>query len=379
MTTHDERVRAESKFRHRAFLLLLTLISILFLFLMAPFFGAIFWACVIGLLFYPLNCRFLSLWNNRPNAAAFSTLVLCLFIGIIPAMLVLYSLFQEAAAFYQRLEAGDIDPAQLMQSVYQAFPALPALMDQLGIDRDSLTSRFSDTAINTSRFIGQHAIEFGQGTIQWLLSFGIMLYVAFFMLRDGPQLVALLADAMPLKDDQQRLLFSKLSEVTRATIKGNLIVALIQGSLGGLIFWFLGIPGPLLWGVIMTVLSLIPVVGAFLIWGPVAIYLFSTGDWQQGLILTLYGAVVIGLADNILRPILVGRDTKMPDYIVLLSTLGGFALFGLNGFVIGPLIAALFIAFWGLTMSDRFPDNRSTEPEQSDTTSSYLAHEEAEG
>jgi predicted PurR-regulated permease PerM len=129
-------------------------------------------------------------------------------------------------------------------------------------------------------------------------------------------------------------------------------VAAVQGTLCGIIFWALSIPGAFLWGVVMTLLSLIPVVGAGLIWGPVAIYLFAIGEWVQGLILAGFGAGVIGLVDNILRPILVGRDTKLPDYIVLLSTLGGFVLFGMNGFVVGPLIAALFVAFWGIFMRE---------------------------
>jgi predicted PurR-regulated permease PerM len=124
------------------------------------------------------------------------------------------------------------------------------------------------------------------------------------------------------------------------------VVAAIQGALGGLIFWLLGISGAVLWGVVMAVLSLIPMVGAGLVWAPVAIYLFAVGDWVQGTVLAVFGAGVIGLVDNLLRPMLVGRDTKLPDYIVLLSTLGGFVLFGINGFVIGPLIAALFVAVW---------------------------------
>lgn len=162
-------------------------------------------------------------------------------------------------------------------------------------------------------------------------------------------------------------MFDKFSEVTRATVKGNLIVAVAQGSLGGLIFWILDIPGPVLWGVVMTVLSMIPVVGAGLIWAPVAIYLFAIGEWVDGAILAGFGAFVIGLVDNILRPILVGRDTKLPDYVVLLSTLGGFSLFGINGFVIGPLIAALFLTFWEifiLEFNPGFdPENISGEPE----------------
>ena len=173
-----------------------------------------------------------------------------------------------------------------------------------------------------------------------------MLYLAFFMLRDGAKLIPILIRALPLGDERERLLMQKFAEVTRATIKGSLVVAMVQGALGGLIFWILEIPGPVLWGVVMTVLSLIPVVGASLIWLPVGLYLLAIGNTSDGIILISFGAIIIGLVDNILRPILVGRDTKLPDYLVLLSTLGGFSMFGMTGFVLGPLIAVLFITFW---------------------------------
>ena len=140
----------------------------------------------------------------------------------------------------------------------------------------------------------------------------------------------------------------KFTTVIRATVKGNIVVAASQGALGGMIFWILGIQGPVLWGVLMAFLSLLPAVGAGLIWVPVAIYFLATGAVWQGVVLTAFGVFVIGLVDNILRPVLVGKDTKMPDYIVLISTLGGMALFGLTGFVIGPVIAALFMASWDL-------------------------------
>ena len=195
-------------------------------------------------------------------------------------------------------------------------------------------------------------MQLGQGTLQFFISLALMIYLAFFMLRDGPQLIGKLVHALPLGDERERRLFDKLAEVIRATVKGNLAVAAVQGTLGGLIFWALGIPGAFLWGVVMTLLSLIPVVGAGLIWLPVAIYLFATGEWVKGLILFGFGAAVIGLVDNVLRPILVGRDTKLPDYIVLLSTLGGFALFGISGFVIGPLVAAMFVTFWDIFASE---------------------------
>jgi predicted PurR-regulated permease PerM len=178
-----------------------------------------------------------------------------------------------------------------------------------------------------------------------------MLYLLFFLLRDGQQLAARIRQAVPLGRNYKVRLFNNFTTVIRATVRGNVLVAAAQGALGGLIFWFLGVQAPLLWGVVMAFLSLLPAVGAAIVWAPVAVYFLVTGAIWQGVVLMAFGVVVIGLVDNILRPLLVGKDTKMPDYVVLLSTLGGMALFGLNGFVIGPVIAALFIAAWDLFAS----------------------------
>jgi predicted PurR-regulated permease PerM len=340
------------KLEQGSFLSLLVLVTAVFFYLLKPFFGAVFWACVIGLLFYPLHLRFLKFWKNRSTPAALSTLMVCVTIGVIPALFVLASFFQEGVGLYQRLQSGEINIGQRIEQVRQAFPAIQVLMDRFNLDLNTFKSQLSGAAITASQFIAQNAVQFGQDAVQWVVSLGLMLYLAFFMLRDGSALVALLARALPLGEERERLLFSKFAEVTRATVKGNLVVAMVQGSLGGIVFWILGIPAPLLWGVVMTLLSLIPMVGAGLVWVPVAVYLFAVGSWIQGLILAGFGAGVIGLVDNFLRPVLVGRDTKLPDYLVLLSTLGGFVLFGINGFVIGPLLAALFVAFWEIFIRD---------------------------
>jgi predicted PurR-regulated permease PerM len=349
---HDRN--GQAKLQQRSFLLMLTLISLLFLFLLKPFFGAVFWACVIGILFHPLHLRLLRTWQ-RPNLAALATLMICLLIGIVPALFVLGSFFQEGTQIYQRLQAGELNPAAFLDGIKQGVPAVTALMERFGLDLSTVQEQLSEMAITLSRHVAENAVQLGRGTLRFFINLGLMLYMVFFMLRDGASLVDLLIRALPLGDDCERLLLAKFAEVTRATVKGNLVVATIQGSLGGLIFWLLGLPGPLLWGVIMTLLSLIPVVGAGLIWGPVAIYLMAVGKWVPGLILAAFGAGVIGLVDNILRPILVGRDTKLPDYMVLLSTLGGIVLFGMNGFVVGPLIAALFVAFWEIFIREFNP------------------------
>jgi predicted PurR-regulated permease PerM len=354
--------RELAKLERGSFLMMLVLVTVLFLFLLKPFWGAIFWACLIGLIFYPLHRRFLQRWGERPNLAALATLTVCVVIGIVPTLFVLGSFFQEGADLYQRLQSGDLDLEKHIERLREAFPAAQHLLERLRFDLSNVKDQLSGAVLAASRFIAQHAVQLGQGTIQFFVSLGLMLYVAFFMLRDGQRLVAMLVRALPLGDEREHLLFAKFAEVARATIKGNLAVAAVQGTLGGIIFWILGIPGALLWGVVMTLLSLIPVIGSGLVLGPVAIYLVATGEWIQGLILAAFGAGVIGLVDNLLRPILVGRDTKLPDYIVLLSTLGGFALFGLNGFVVGPLVAALFVAFWEIFMRE-FNAPQSARPE----------------
>ncbi|MCG5516092.1 MULTISPECIES: AI-2E family transporter [unclassified Ectothiorhodospira] len=358
----------QAALERRAFIILLLLVTGLFLYLMKPFFGAVLWACIIGVLFHPVQMRLESHWGRRPNLTALTTLTLCVIMVIIPVLFVLGSFLREGASLYQALETGKIDPGAYVDRIREAFPVIQNLLDRLQVDVASLKERLADTALTTSGLIAQNTLQVGRNTLQFFVSLGLMLYLTFFLLRDGEKLLRLIERALPIGDERERLLFARFSEVARATVKGNLVVATIQGTLGGLIFWILGIPGALLWGVVMILLSLIPVVGAGLIWAPVAIYLFAVGDWVQGLILTIFGAGVIGLVDNILRPILVGRDTKLPDYVVLLSTLGGIVTFGLNGFVIGPLIAVLFTAFWGIFMRDfhRGPEEQSASAAEED-------------
>jgi predicted PurR-regulated permease PerM len=218
--------------------------------------------------------------------------------------------------------------------------------------------RFSAALVQGSKYLAAQALNIGRGTANFIIGLLLMLYLLFFFLRDGGELSRRIRDAVPLREEQQRALLTKFTVVTRAMFKGNLLVAAVQGALGGLIFWFLGIHAAVLWAVVMAFLSLLPAVGAAAVWLPVALYFLATGDVWRGLVLILYGAFVIGLVDNLLRPYLVGKDTQMPDYIVLISTLGGIAVFGLDGLIIGPVIAAMFIAIWDIfSASSRSPQN----------------------
>ena len=191
-------------------------------------------------------------------------------------------------------------------------------------------------------------LSLGQNTLHFFISMGLMLYLLFFLFRDGVALGRMIRNSTPLSDSYTRQFVDRFAAVVRATVKGNIIIAVIQGTIGGVAFWALGIEAALLWGVIMTFLSLLPAVGAVLVWAPAATYLFLAGAWLKGVILVFVGVLVIGLIDNLLRPPLVGKGTRLPDYVVLISTVGGISLFGISGFVIGPLIAALFISAWSL-------------------------------
>jgi predicted PurR-regulated permease PerM len=330
----------------RSFILALAAVSVAFTYLMLPFLAVILWACIIALVFYPLHAKILSRVSERENLAALITLLLCIVIAITPALFLFSSFIKQGTAVYQQLESGQIKPSLWLEQIRTAFPQIDQLLQIIGLDISTLKQKLGALSVEAGKVMAGNALSIGQNTLAWLASLGLMLYLTFFMLRDGAKLIPVLIRALPLGDERERLLMQKFVEVTRATIKGSLVVAMVQGALGGFIFWALDIPGPVLWGVVMTVLSLIPIVGASLIWLPVGLYLFATGATTDGIILIAFGAIVIGLVDNILRPILVGRDTKMPDYLILLSTLGGFSVFGMTGFVLGPLIAALFLTFW---------------------------------
>ncbi|MBU4422326.1 MAG: AI-2E family transporter [Gammaproteobacteria bacterium] len=339
-----------SSFENRVFLILLTLVTLAFGAILWQFHGAVFWGVVLAILFAPLHRRLLRRMPGSPNLAALATLGLCLVMVILPMTLIAVSLVQEATGIYDRTKSGQLNFGQYLQQIIAALPAWAAgLLDRFNLTTlGQVQEKLSSVAVQASQFVATKALNIGQNTLEFMVGFGVMLYLLFFLLRDGAALAKRISHATPLDSEHKRQLTSKFTTVIRATVKGNIVVAASQGALGGLIFWILGIQGPVLWGVAMAFLSLLPAVGAGLVWGPVALYFLATGATLQGVVLTLYGIGVIGLVDNVLRPILVGKDTKMPDYVVLISTLGGMALFGLTGFVIGPAIAALFIASWDL-------------------------------
>ncbi|MEC3911998.1 AI-2E family transporter [Sphingobium sp. CR2-8] len=332
------------------FLSLVILVSIAFAAVLEPFFAAVLWGIIVAVLFWPIQQRIAARMPGRRNSAALITLLLIIAIVIIPAILLSFALIQEAAHIYAQIQSGQIDFARMFAQMQAALPDWAhGLLRRFGLNNFD-AARITVTRGLTSSFrtwAGQ-ALLIGQSAFSFVIALGVMLYLSFFLLRDGEKLSQRFAEAAPLRPHQREALLTRFVVVIRATVKGSLVVAIVQGVLGGIIFWAVGIQGALLWGVLMGAFSLLPAIGAAIVWGPVALYLFATGEIWQAIVVVASGALIIGSVDNVLRPILVGRDTRIPDYVVLISTLGGIELFGFNGIVIGPVIAALFIATWNI-------------------------------
>lgn len=338
-----------------SFTALMVVVSVAFLWLMLPYYGAVLWATILAILFFPVQTWLTALLRGRAGIAAVITVVLCICVVVIPAAVFVGALARQATEAYNAINSHGLDFDTVVARVQQAMPErLTRFLDAADLpgltDLQSQLTSFLQAATQT---IASHAYSFGQGTAQFAVATGVALYLLFFLFRDGQILAARIRRASPLSDHQTDRLLKAFVAVMKATVKGNIIIAIIQGAIGGVTFWALGIQAPLLWMALMTVLALVPAVGAGLVWAPVAIYLLAIGDYARGMILLIVGTFLISLIDNLLRPSLVGKGTRLPDYMVLISTLGGLSIVGVNGFVIGPLIAALFIAVWSLYIDDR--------------------------
>jgi len=340
----------DSTLRDKAFLVLLVVVTLAFGWILLPFYGAILWAAVLATVFAPTHRWLRGAIPGRPSLAALVTLLIIVTIVLLPLALTAGSLVAEATSLYERVQSGQLDLGHIFQNFLDALPSwASSFLGRLGVtDAGDVQSRLVAILKEGGQFFATQAVLVGQGTANFIISLGIMLYLLFFLLRDGEAIAKGIRRAIPLRPEQKGALYERYTVVVRAMIKGTVLVAIVQGALGGFIFWLLGIHAPVLWGVVMAFMSLLPAVGAAIVWFPVALYLLVTGSVVKGIILIAFGGGVIGLVDNLLRPYLVGKSTRMPDFIVLLSTLGGIAIFGLNGFVVGPLIAAIFFAAWDI-------------------------------
>jgi predicted PurR-regulated permease PerM len=340
---------------HPVFMLLVVGVSALFAWIVWPFYGAILWAAILAILFRPVYRRLADALRQRRTLAALATMLVILAVVVLPTAMVAIMLVQETRQVYQAIQSGELDLAEWFQRIAAAVPGwMAAALEHFDLtDAASVRAQVSDWATGSAGALATQALNIGQNAVDVIVQLFITLYLAFFFLRNGDALLARIERAVPLPRSLQERLLWQFTITTRAIVKGSLVVAMVQGMLGGLMFWILGISAPVFWGVVMAFLSLLPAVGAAFVWAPVALYFLVTGAVWKGLGLLAYGVLVIGLVDNVLRPLLVGSDTRIPDYVILITTLGGIAVMGVNGLVVGPLVAAMFISIWTVVAESR--------------------------
>lgn len=333
---------------NKTFLALVGLVTLAFAWVLWPLFGALFWGLTLAIVFAPLHATALTRLGGRRNLAAV-TMIFGLLVGVIlPMLLIIAAVVQEASALVAAISSGAVDLQGIAQQAFAELPLWARGLVQGLIPKDLLGLQHS-LVVSVSLWLGANVplvFSIGQSTAGLVMGLGVTLYLVFFLFRDGESLTKHFTAAIPMPPEVRADLLSTFTTVVRATVQGDIMVALLQGALGGFGFWVLGVHAVLLWTVLMSILALLPVFGAALVWGPVAVYFMATGHVVEGVGLLIYGTLVISLVDNLVRPYLVGKATRIPDFVVLLSTIGGIASFGVQGFITGPVVAAMFIAVW---------------------------------
>ena len=344
--------KKKNALRNSFFFILLFFTTVIFIWLLNDFLMPLFWATTFAVLFFPIFKAIKRRLKEKAALSSLLTILLIILIVIIPAFFVGLAVSKQLTSFYNQYVADGVSIREATKYVENNLPGIINFLERYGINIDNIKNSISGAVVSSGQYLATRAFGIGGNVAKFFLLFFITFYLLFFFLKDGEKLIETIIRVLPLGDEREKLLLSKFAEVSKATIKSTFVVGIIQGTLGGIAFWMLGIDGAVLWGVIMTILSILPAVGSGLVWAPAAVVLILSGSWIKGVILLIIGSFIIGLVDNFLRPILVGRDTKMPDYLILLSTLGGLTLFGISGFVIGPIIASLFLTVWQIFMND---------------------------
>ncbi len=333
-----------SKMRHFIFFVLLASVTAAFFTTMKPFFYPLFWAAILASTFYPLYK-----WINKklgvPNLSSTITLTFIFIIIVLPMIGLSTLVIKQALEIYNTNSSKGVEISQGLNSVLDWVKQNP-YTNQFNIDQSFLTTKIVDLYQSVTNFLLESAKVITQNSIVFTVMFFIMFYALFFFIRDGEKLLIELMHLCPLGDRYEKLLYQKFTSTVRATIKGSIIIGLIQGGLGWAMFSIAGVQGSMIWGLLMVLLATIPGLGCYFVWLPVAIIELFTGHITAGIGMILFGSLFIGTIDNLIRPILVGKDSEMHPLLVLFSTLGGIVTFGISGFIIGPVIASLFLSFW---------------------------------
>jgi predicted PurR-regulated permease PerM len=347
--------------QHASFLIILAVVSLLMAVIVLPFAQPLLWAGLSAIMFQPLYRRVLRQLRGRRNPAAGLTLLIIFFVLMVPAAWIASLVVQEALTLLATLQQQPLDLAVLFDQVYGMLPKVA----QEAVNRSGwgnvtmVQARLQELLTQSAGVIAGQAVSIGSGALSFFLSFGVALYVMYFLLRDGERIGRTVLCAVPVERSIAERLAGRFLGIVRATIKGTGVVALVQGALGTITLTIAGVPSALLFGVIMAIFALVPVIGSGAVWVPAGLYLLLIGDYWQGLFVLLTGFFIISSADNVLRPILVGRDTGIPDWIILITTLGGISLVGISGIVLGPLVAGLFLASWSILREQRDEDEEA--------------------
>ncbi len=349
-----------------SFLLFLAAVTIMLIMIVWPFATALLWSALAAIMFQPLYRWSLRKCRGRRNPAALLSLTIILFAVALPALWIGTMVVAEALELIAAIQENPVDLATWADTIYKALPArAQRLVEENGWNNVSnLQNRLEEMIGESAGLIAGQAVSIGGDALGFILSFGLGLYITYFLLRDGTRIGETILHSAPVERGIADRLAQRFLGIVRATIKGSVVVGLVQGALGAITFVIAGVPSALLFGVLMGLFSLIPAIGTGLVWLPVGLWLFVTGEVWQGIFVLVSGFVVISSADNLLRPILVGRDTGIPDWIILVTTLGGLSIAGFSGIVLGPLVAGLFLASWSILQEQRAEDEEAAKDYQ---------------
>ncbi len=346
-------------------LFLVVAITLTFFSMIKAFIMAVVLAGIFSSLAQPVYSRFTRWFGGRRSAGSIATLLMITLLIIVPLGFLLGLVTTEAIKVGESITPWVTNKVNNPDQIILWLEGLP-FYEKIAPYQDDILTRLGQMVGILSRFLINSLSSATTGTAQFLFMLMIMLYSMYFFLIDGSKLLDRILYYLPLEDQEERKLLAKFSSVTRATLKGTAVIGLLQGGLAGLAFQVVGIPSALFWGTLMVVLSIIPGIGTALIWVPAAVILIAGGSTAKGVGLALFCSLIVGSIDNIVRPRLVGKDTQMPDLLILLSTLGGIMMFGALGLILGPIVAALFVTIWemyGVVFRDVLPPGQIPLPD----------------
>ncbi|WP_306015651.1 AI-2E family transporter [Oceanicaulis sp. MMSF_3324] len=350
----------------RVFIVLLALgISIIFIWMIRGFLSPLFMAAVFAMFLNPVH-RFLKpITFGSSSAAAGVVLVLAVVGVLIPLTAILAIVADQAVQVTGAVAPWLQDQIRGMrEGGMDAFPQWLPFRDSLAPYQQEITNQAGQFASNIGGWVVDGLRKATSGTFGAFLDLVVLLFALFFFLTRGPQLASHGLKLMPMPSDDRELLVERAISTIRATVKGTFVIAIIQGAMTGVALAIAGVPGALFLATLTAVLSVIPGIGPPLVWGPAGLWLIASGNYWAGGLLIAWGAIVVGLTDNLLRPSLVGKDAKLPDLMILISTLGGLTLFGAIGLIVGPMIAALFSSIWYLYAQSYAPLLSEDHPEE---------------